>query len=79
MTAIASARAQLHGIVREALVPLALYLIQKECHGNDPFNLEDIFRGDRERARYLDPHMEASAPSKWSVAPALGALHLSHS
>eukprot|EP00752_Nemacystus_decipiens_P017271 g15474.t1 len=58
MTAIASARAQLHGIVREALVPLALYLIQKECHGNDPSTLEDIFRGARERARYIDPHME---------------------
>ncbi|CAN0597235.1 unnamed protein product, partial [Ectocarpus sp. 12 AP-2014] len=24
---------------------------------NDPFTLEDIFRGARERARYLEPHM----------------------
>ncbi|CAN0065795.1 unnamed protein product, partial [Ectocarpus sp. 12 AP-2014] len=57
ITAIASARATLHGIVREALVPLALGLIQKECLENDPFTLEDIFRGARERARYLEPHM----------------------
>ncbi|CAN0567437.1 unnamed protein product, partial [Ectocarpus sp. 12 AP-2014] len=40
-----------------ALVPLALGLIQKECLENDPFTLEDIFRGARERARYLEPHM----------------------
>ncbi|CAB1113793.1 unnamed protein product [Ectocarpus sp. CCAP 1310/34] len=58
--AIASARATLHGIVREALIPLALGLIQKECLENDPFTLEDIFRSARERARYLEPHMNAS-------------------
>ncbi|CAN0328693.1 unnamed protein product, partial [Ectocarpus sp. 4 AP-2014] len=49
--------ATLHGIVREALVPLALGLIQLECLENNPFTLEDIFRGARERARHLEPHM----------------------
>ena len=79
MTAIASARATLHGIVREALVPLAIGLIQKECLQNDPSTLEDIFRGARERARYLEPHMNARTPSHWSTTPTPGAVHVWHS
>ncbi|CAB1106244.1 unnamed protein product [Ectocarpus sp. CCAP 1310/34] len=57
--AIMSARAQMHGIFREALIPLALYLIEKECTENNPYTLEDIFRGARERARDLEPDMKA--------------------
>lgn len=63
-TAIATARAELHAIVREALVPLALYLIQEECNENNPYTLEDIFWGARLRCRNLEPGMKAS---KYSV------------